>query len=355
MNIATNVDIWSKLKITSKPILIYGMGDGALKIIEQLELRGIEISGVFANDEFVRGHSFNGHKVLKLAEVVEKFGDNFIGLMAFAVFQPEWLDRVYSIADKYEIYAPDIPVISDGVDVFDYEYYLKHKDELQQIYDRLEDEISKKTLENCINFKLTGDINYLTQATTPVAECYDLINPKSSDVYVDLGAYNGDTIEEFMSYTDGNNIAYAIEPDTRNFKKLTQRVENNNYTNVKCYKNVASNDNNVYQFNAKGGRSARLNDTSKTIDIHGITVDGLLDGARVDVIKYDVEGAEVQAILGCKQTIIKHKPRLMVSAYHKIDDLFNLPNLINSFRDDYKIYLRHHPYIPCWETNFYFI
>ncbi len=49
---------WEKLEKTDKPIFIYGMGDGCLKLMKELNRRKIPISGIFASDEFVRGHYF---------------------------------------------------------------------------------------------------------------------------------------------------------------------------------------------------------------------------------------------------------------------------------------------------------
>ena len=74
---------------------------------------------------------------------------------------------------------------------------------------------------------------------------------------------------------------------------------------------------------------------------------------RLSFIKMDIEGAEKRALEGARKTIEKYKPKLYVCAYHRNEDFFALPEEILSIRSDYKIYLRHHPYIPAWETNFY--
>jgi hypothetical protein len=72
------------------------------------------------------------------------------------------------------------------------------------------------------------------------------------------------------------------------------------------------------------------------------------------LIKFDVEGAEAQALRGCRRLITEQHPKLCVSAYHRNEDLFALPQLVQSM-GDYQIYLRHHPYIPAWETIYYFV
>ena len=65
--------VWKRLKRETRPIILYGMGDGALKIMSVCRSHGIKISGIFASDEFVRGHSFEGFKVKKLSEIEEEY------------------------------------------------------------------------------------------------------------------------------------------------------------------------------------------------------------------------------------------------------------------------------------------
>ena len=59
-------------------------------------------------------------------------------------------------------------------------------------------------------------------------------------------------------------------------------------------------------------------------------------------IKMDIEGAEREALAGVEQLIRSHKPKLAICAYHKVEDIYTLPELIRTFRDDYTFYLRHY-------------
>ena len=68
-----------------------------------------------------------------------------------------------------------------------------------------------------------------------------------------------------------------------------------------------------------------------------------------------MEGLEKEAITGAKETIKRCKPKMLVSCYHRSEDIFTLPLLVKSIRDDYRVYIRHNPYIPAWDTQFYFI
>jgi len=57
-------DLWNYLAKSEKPIAIYGTGNGADKIINVLEERGIRPAAIFASDEFVRSRDFRGYRVL---------------------------------------------------------------------------------------------------------------------------------------------------------------------------------------------------------------------------------------------------------------------------------------------------
>ncbi len=84
-------------------------------------------------------------------------------------------------------------------------------------------------------------------------------------------------------------------------------------------------------------------------------LDSLLQGAPVTLLKMDIEGSESKALTGAAHTIVTWRPKLYVCAYHRNEDLFSLPLQILSLCPDYKLYFRHSPYIPAWESNFYCI
>ena len=72
--------VWTRLKTDNKPVVLYGMGDGADKVLKAFEQFGIKASAVMASDDFVRGQSFHGFKVKKLSEIEGEYGDFNIAL-----------------------------------------------------------------------------------------------------------------------------------------------------------------------------------------------------------------------------------------------------------------------------------
>jgi hypothetical protein len=71
------------------------------------------------------------------------------------------------------------------------------------------------------------------------------------------------------------------------------------------------------------------------------------------LIKFDVEGAEREAIEGSKNAILNNLTELCVSLYHRSEDIFELPLLIHELLPDHALFIEKTPYIPAWEINLY--
>lgn len=340
--------LWNYLKNVNKPILLYGMGNGADKILDRLNTLHIPVEGVFASDGFARHNGFRGYTVISYSEAKEKYKDMIV-LICFGSQRPEVLELFKKVDSENETYAPDVPVYGDNV--FDLEFARKNEARLIGVYNRLCDEHSKKVFENTVMYKLTGKLDYLFSCETSAKEAYaSIINPLPGHTFCDLGAYNGDTVNEFVSHCPEYGHILAIEPDKRSFRKLGENT--NNLHNISIYNVAAYSEKCVLPFSMAGGRQSKIAEGGVPTQCESL--DGLLCGNRADYIKMDVEGFEIEAISGCKETILRYKPTLCISAYHRSEDYFTLPEAVFSIRDDYKMHMRHFPYIPAWDTCFYF-
>ena len=349
--ITEKINCWDRIRKDTKPIYLYGMGDGAVKIMSVFRRYGIEIKGIFASDDFVRGHYFAGYKVMKLSEV-EEIEDDFSVVLAFAAGYDDLVERIINISRRHTLYVPDVPVIGSGI--FTLEYCKDHEEELETAYSLLADEQSKNVFASIVNFKISGDIKHLENITTPREEIYKkIIKPNLNEHYVDLGAYNGDTIKEFMEITKSRYVRiYGVEPDKKNFRKLERAFSEKG--GIELYNSAAWCTDTELPFSSKAGRNSSLSNMGATSEMTSArSVDSILKGREASLIKMDVEGAEREALWGCSQTIMRYKPRLMVALYHRTEDIFELPILINKLNPKYKLYIRHQLYIPAWETNLY--
>ena len=337
-------ELWKYLKETHKKIVLYGTGNGADKIYARLLKENIKISGVFASDGFKKGKEFGGFCVTSYKELKEALGD-FIILVCFGSHLENVIENIHALEGKNELYLPDVPVC--GENIFDLDFAKKHETELKTVYNLLADDLSKKVFENTVYYKLTGKSKYLTEIETSRDEAFELLNLKGES-FLDLGAFNGDTVEEFLKYSPDYKEITAVEPDSRNFRKLslnTQRVKNITLINAA----VGENEGSIQMAKNKGRGNSQ---TGKTVEVSCITVDSL--SASPSYIKIDVEGAELSAIRGGKNTIEK-KPKMQIAAYHRSEDLFSIPLEVLKVNPNYKIYMRKHKALPAWDINFIFV
>lgn len=347
--------LWQRLQATTKPIYLYGMGNGAEKVIAALERYGLRPHGIFASDEFVRGHSFAGMPVQRYSDVKAAHGHDFISLLCFGVDYEPLLSRLHEMDLECEFYAPDVPVIPKDDSLFDLSFLSAHEGELDEVYSRLADEASRQVFRGLLDYKLSGRLCYLDEITTEKSDVFtQILRPVHNGVYVDLGAFNGDTIREYLAYMPCCGQIVAMEPDPKNYSRLCAGLAEQDIP-YKTYPYAAwCREETLYFKGGRGGRNSMLSRAGK-LPVQAVPLDQLLAGSRADVIKLDVEGAESEALAGAKQTITNYAPQLIVSGYHCPDDLFALPLQVLSYRSDYQMYLRKHPYIPAWDVNFYFV
>lgn len=342
-------DLWTSLQEQSKPIVLYGMGNGADKIADELERRGMEVSAYFASDDFVRGQLFRSKRVMKYAEVKALYPECVI-LVAFASQLPDVMERIYAIDAENELYVPDVPVV--GGRVFDSAFYEENKDLIKEARELFADEESRAIYDNILLYKLTGKLSYLKQATSSQDEVFEsILFCDRYKVCADLGAYNGDSVREFMREFPNLASIVSLEPDRRNFKKLVRFVEEAGLSFVECHNYAAWCENGEMAFSESGNRNARAGEGKGFVAVR--TLDSILDGRAVDYIKYDVEGSEYEALCGSMKTIERHKPDLLVSLYHRNEDIFRLPIFVHSLLPEHRLYLRRFPYIPAWDLNLY--
>jgi len=338
-------DVWEKIHAAKKPIFLYGMGNGADKVLHELQKRNVPVEGVFANDEFVRGQSYRGYQVKRFAELKQEYGD-FLSLLCFGSHREEVIRQVLQVADETELLAPDVPVVGDTI--FDHAYLLAHVGDYETLRERLSDDLSRSVLDHALCYKLTGDIGELLKDTTEEAENWDLLKLNDREDYLDLGAYTGDTIALFRSKVGQWASITAVEPDKRNFRRLSESVQG--LRNVELHQVGISDRWEQRLFRQGSGRGSGTGEGSLlTCD----SVDNLTLGRRVSFLKMDVEGQEAAAIRGAEKTIRKHSPKLLISAYHRTEDLHLLPLQLLQLDDRYQLYLRRSCCLPAWELNYY--
>jgi FkbM family methyltransferase len=256
------------------------------------------------------------------------------------------MENIKELSKKHPLFVADVPVF--GNTVFDLNFARENAEKLKKVYSFLADEQSKKVFENTVLFKITGKAEYLFQIEAQRSEVFSLLDLNENETFLDLGAYNGDTVAEFIKNTNGYNFITALEPDSRNYRKLTENTKD--LSDISCINGAVSDYCGVMKISAQHGRGVSGENGVKK-ETQCFTIDALAQKNPPTFIKIDVEGNESVAIVGGKDTIQGLKPKMHVAVYHKSEDLFEIPLKLYELCPSYKFYLRHHPYLPAWDTN----
>lgn len=231
------------------------------------------------------------------------------------------------------------------------ESYENNKSRWQKIYDSLEDEESRKTYSDILQYKLTGNYNFMTEYKIDLKEHYfeDFYDLKPREIFVDCGAFDGDTSEVFISKCPNYEKIYLFELSEINLAKAKERLKD--YKNINYVAKGVSDNEEILSFNFEGRSSGIC--SSGEFKVHTTTIDNFIKD-RISFIKMDIEGWELKALQGAQKHIKNNLPKLAISVYHKPDDFFEIFEFVKSIVPEYKVYLRQ--YTQGWsETVMFFI
>ena len=342
-------DLWRALAAQSKPVVLYGMGNGADKILSVFSSFGIKAAGVFASDGFARGNVYAGHRVVTYGEMCERF-DDFIVVVAFASSRPEVIANLRRIAAEREVVVPDVPVAGGGL--FDFEFYTAHKARLDAARACLADDRSREVFDLVCEARLTGGVAPLFDSADSAATVEATPRYSRYRAFVDVGAYTGDTLRAVAARAPLER-AWAVEPDRRSFAKLERTAAELGFP-VLCARGAAWDERGVkLGFNDGAGRGSGVETDTNTAAVTSVTVDSLVGGERVDYIKYDVEGAEARALDGSAATVKRCSPDLRVALYHRPEDIFALTLKVRAMLPRHSLFLRRGASFPAWDLDLF--
>ena len=224
------------------------------------------------------------------------------------------------------------------------------------VYDILADDESKKVYASVICNRIAFG-QYWYDSLCSSGEYFSAVfAPDNNEVYLDCGAYIGDTVLKFIEAVPPAQSGakfreiHAFEVDSNNFVMLEKTAaslrlkENNN--NIHCYHMAVWNENTTLSFGKEEhghNESVSVNktgDSFMTQTVPAVKIDDLAGNATL--IKMDIEGAELNALKGAENTIIKNAPKLTICLYHKLEDFWEIPIYLKTIMPDYKFFVRHH-------------
>jgi FkbM family methyltransferase len=224
-------------------------------------------------------------------------------------------------------------------------FYNNHTEELNSAANLFSDEVSRDLFNRLFQFRLTGDYSILPQPD--IEHQYfppDIPSWKTPLRFVDCGAFDGDTLRNFIGAHIPIEAVAAFEPDQNNFQKLVQFISDNqkslpNTILLPC--GVFSSTTQL-KFATSQGEASKIISNGDGI-LQCVSLDDAIPNFAPNLIKMDIEGAEIEAIHGAQNIIQRYKPGLAISVYHAPSHIWEIPVLIHQMMPStYSYHLRSH-------------
>lgn len=343
-------DLYDRINQGGIPLVLFGRAYP----VDPVFLRNITVPVQYIcdNDPATWGSCLWGMEIVSPAKLQEIY--SAYSVLILVPFENEIVPQLRQLpVPPVEIFRLDLYFEEDGT-----ASYLKDRlDDIEDVYSRLADQASKDTYEAAMQYRINRDAKLLRDVVVPRSQQYfpneldgiPFLN--TEEIFVDVGAFTGDTVQEFISAVHGEYKAiHAFEPEPGAWERLQKSVIG--FQNVTCWNTGVGDREGEIGFSF-GGSSSKADQSGKqTVQIQ--TLDNLLGTVPVTYLKMDIEGMERSALRGARKIIQRYRPKLAICAYHSNADMILIPKLIWEIDPDYRIYCRHYSHALV-ETIFYAI
>lgn len=299
-------------------------------------------------------HSF--HEVISSEEFQTSGLYNSVPSVNFAFTLPTWLlfDQYATRAGTQNLDAPelmyalDVPLVYQTGATTNSLTQLR-RDDFLKVRNRLQDEDSKRTFDAIMTLRVDGNRRALVDVIASGEQEYfsayksdtNPINLHEQEHYVDIGAYDGDTVKKFMIASRFKyGSIHAFEPDPLNFLALQTNI-GPEWSGIKLHNLAVSDSDTPLRFSAKGNMGSRI-EKHGDIEIPCVRLDDVL--TDLTLLKMDVEGFEANVLRGASKIIGEKRPRMAITCYHHAHDMLDIIEVLDEIYPNAKLKLRHHSF-----------
>jgi len=344
-------------------IVLFGAGTLGVKALRHLRSIGVEPLAFADNNPARWGSGVDGVSILSPSAAAEKFGGS-------AVF----MVTIWSLGHSFRTTQEQLGGLGCRRVVSSDSLRWKFADQLlpdfcqdlpHKVFEQAEevraaallwaDDYSRQEYFNHLKWRTQGTLGALNPPD--VEESYFLESLYSivpGEVFVDCGAYDGDTVKQVIHRNGNFGRIFAIEADPGNFhslRKWAETVDPNIASRIELCNVAVGASRGQIRFNATGGEGACISDDGDIV-VDCLPIDEIAGKSAPTFIKMDIEGFEMEALKGSREVIQKHRPILSICVYHRQNDLWRVPLYIHSLVNDYRLYLRPHD-VDGWQLVCY--
>lgn len=371
-------------EIQSRKIVLFCAGKRCMDILQKYYRYPYdEIALICDNNKNKQGKMIYNIPIVSPDKLLENPDDYVVLIAVYDEYSLKRIMQQLAGMDIPHYYTAAILEFANIIDRYDsdgnwkyhelntYKVIEENADKIERVRKMLCDEKSVK-LYDCFVEKVKYNLRDYMDVADDLYEHYfsdGIFKFMDREVLIDGGAFDGDDTVwlSTMLQQEGRKLkkAYCFEPDNRNFAATYRNLEKHFGVNARLrqdgavaeceqfvvFKSGLFDKNCGMGFHEYGGQISRFTEENTGISIPVVRLDDVVDD-KVTFIKYDLEGADIPAIRGAEKTIRKYKPKLALSIYHNIGDLWEIPLLIKEYVPEYKLFIRHHT-VYLWDKIMY--
>lgn len=354
----TRALVGQRLHQAANGIILYGAGHYGRIAAAALRRQGTPARAFIDRDPNKWGHECAGLPVIGFDESVHEILDNTLIVVTvfncIAVLKDLARHGVDAITYAQLATALGEPLMP-FCGIQDPTLLWEHETAIRDCLRLWADEASRQEYVSQLLWSFNLDPFQLPQPR-PVVDTYfepSLIHLGNREVFIDCGAFDGDTVAAFRTRCPDYEAIVALEPDPTNRKRFLDRFGGPSpmdAARITILPYAAADRRETVPFDVTGTAGSAIVDTG--LHIHAAPLDDIVAIPSPTFIKMDVEGAEPRALTGAVRLLSHHKPRLAICLYHDRRHLWEIPLQIATIQPQYSLHLRRYA-DECWELICY--
>lgn len=339
-------------------IAVYGFGSFGKSIVTILDENNVHVKYIIDNNLKYSGFKYEfNKKSIEVKSIEEANQDDLIviGIHNTLTDIHEVYKTLTSRGFKRIITPVELMQDFKSQEIHFENYWLdttfdlaKHSETIYDMKKTLSDPKSKKLLDEIVLYRTQGKIDF-----SPIPDLVDCqYFPSEIEKYanrnlriLDCGAFPGELIKNALNGGKRLDEVVMFEPDLNNHKLMNDEISKNSFFNITSLPFAVYSETKKISFKDNLGTSSKIDSlnmesNSDTKEIFAVALDDIFLNFSPNLIKMDIEGAELEALHGSKKILQRYKPDLAISIYHKPDDIYTIFQFLQELNLGYDFSIR---------------